>query len=60
MCSVKEKISKEANDTSLIQNHLFGSEVSKKRGSETAFLDLFFMSPLCRHLHDHLLSAQIC
>ena len=42
----------------MIQNHQFESEVLKKMGSETAFLDLFFMSPLCRHLHNLLLSAQ--
>ena len=37
----------------------FGDSVFKETGVENAFLDLFFMSPLCRHLHNQLLSAHV-
>ena len=45
MCSEKEKRSKETNDTSLIQNHHFGSEVSKKKGLRNRiFLPVFYVA----------------
>ena len=49
----------EAGDVSISEDHPFGDGVFKETGVENAFLDLFLMSPLCRHLHNQLLSAHV-
>merc|ERR1712002_695097 len=48
----------EAIDTSWVQIHPFSCEILRKTGLKVGFFNLFFMSPLCRHLHNHLLSQR--
>ena len=48
-----------AGDVSLKLNHPFGVGLFKETGVELGYLDLFLMSPLCRHLHNQLLSAHV-